>query len=273
MASMTRRHIYGVDFSGAKNAGQAMWIAGGVIEDGALRIEGCMATAALAHLGVGNDRIYAALVDIIAMKQDGIFGLDFPFSLPKELIADSSWEDFVRDFPRRYPSPEAFREGCRAAAGGKELKRATDRAAKTPFSAYNIRLYRQAYYGIGHVLRPLLIAGRAAVLPFQPAVRDLPWVIEICPASTLKAEGLYAPYKGRQPERRGDRLGILRELTSRYLSRPLPAAAEQAVQENFGGDALDSVVAAIAAHRALTTTTASTGPANEVEALEGRVYV
>ncbi len=273
MASVSRRRIYGVDFSGAQDAGKKIWIAEGYPSSAGLVIEDCR--AAVDRLGVGSTpgACLPALVEFIGERRDGAFGLDFPFSLPKELIAEASWEDLVRDFSRRYPNPEAFRQSCRALDGGKELKRATDRATKTPFSAYHKWLYRQTYYGIGQVLRPLLIEGRAAVLPFQPAARELPWVIEICPASTLKAEGLYVPYKGRQPERRGNRLDILRELTSRYLSRPLPAAAAQAVEENFGGDALDSVIAAVAAHRALINTTVWAGPANEVEALEGRVYV
>ncbi|HLB79841.1 MAG TPA: DUF429 domain-containing protein [Dongiaceae bacterium] len=268
-----RRYVYGVDFSAAKKAGEMMWIAGGLSESGGLRIDGCMAVGVLPGSGLGYDRCFATLVDIITLKQEGIFGVDFPFSLPKELIEAERWEDFVCDFPQRFASAEAFRESCRAAAGGKELKRATDRRTRTPFSAYNIRLFRQTYYGIGRVLRPLLLERRAAVLPFERAAPDLALVIETCPASTLKAEGLYLSYKGKDPERTANRLRILGALTTRYLARPVPAAAKRAVRENAGGDALDSIIAAIAAYRALRDPAALARTSDPVEALEGRVYV
>jgi hypothetical protein len=148
--------IYGVDFSGAAKAGNKIWITSGVIEGKALRVEACHRAADLPGSSQDRDRCLAALRDFIRQGEASAFGLDFPFGLPRALIQEDCWEDFIFSFSNRYPDPEAFREACRAVAGGSELKRVTDRESHTPFSPYNIRLYRQTYFGIRDVLGPLL---------------------------------------------------------------------------------------------------------------------
>lgn len=47
------RRVYGVDFSGAEDAGKKIWIAGGVIKDGVMVIEKCFKAEALAEAGEG----------------------------------------------------------------------------------------------------------------------------------------------------------------------------------------------------------------------------
>jgi hypothetical protein len=266
-------HVYGVDFSGAAQAGKRIWVTRGVIQGDALRIEACWQGADLPDSGSDRDRCLVALRDFIAKEQTSAFGLDFPFGLPCDLVKESSWEDFVLAFADHYPTPEAFRDACRAAAAGSEWKRITDRESHTPFSPYNIRLYRQTYFGIRDVIAPLVREGLAYVLPMQPARQDRPWLMEVCPASTLKREYLYwSPYKGKSKEHHRARARILEALEG---TLPLSVATplRSVILDNAGGDALDSVVAAFAAFRALCNWDNFLVGGDDVYGLEGYVYV
>ena len=64
-----------------------------------------------------------------------------------------------------------FRESCTDAAlrlgDRKELKRRTDIEAKAPFSAYNLWIYRQTYYGIKELLGPLVSKNLVNVPPLH----------------------------------------------------------------------------------------------------------
>ncbi len=59
-------------------------------------------------------------------------------------------------------------------------------------------LFRQTYYGVLDLLKPLVRTKKASILPMQEAMPGLPRLIEICPASTLKAHNCYSSYKGRR---------------------------------------------------------------------------
>jgi hypothetical protein len=266
------RQIYGVDFSGAADAGKKIWITQGVVEGEDLRIEACYRGADLPGSGVGRGRCLAALRDFIANQTDVAFGLDFPFGLPGELVKTDTWQNFVLSFPEQFLSPEAFRETCRQTVGGAELKRLTDRESRTPFSPYNIRLFRQTYYGLRDVIASLVRDKAAYVLPMQTPAPDKPWVAEICPASTLKREYLYWPYKGKSHEHREGReriLGAVEQMAPLSVSDPLRSV----ILEDAGGDALDSVVAAFAVYRALPDLAGAGTTGGSAYALEGYVYV
>jgi hypothetical protein len=271
VASSAPRQIYGVDFSGAAQAGKKIWLAQGVIEEEAWSIEACYRGADLPGSSVGRDRCLAALRDFISGAGASAFGLDFPFGLPGQLLKERRWEDFVLSFAERYTSPEAFRQACRASATGKELRRVTDKESRTPFSPYNLRLYRQTYFGIGDVLAPLVREGMACILPMQPATPGRPWVIEICPASTLRRAGLNGLYKGVRQEHYAARARILEEL-ERSVPLTIPAALRSTILDDNEGDALDSVVAAVAVWRALRSESPTVGD-NAAYTLEGYVYV
>jgi hypothetical protein len=266
------RQIYGVDFSGAADAGRRIWITRGIIDGQVLHIQACYRAAELPGSGPNRERCLAALRDFIGRQGASAFGLDFPFGLPRDLVEQTTWEDFVVSFRDRYTSPEAFREVCRSVTDGAELKRATDRESHTPFSPYNIRLYRQTYYGIRDVLAPLVRDGLARVLPMQAAAPDQPWVLEICPASTLKREYLYRPYKGKSPEHGKARKHIL-EAVERTAPLSLPGSLRSMILEDTGGDALDSLLAAFSVCRALHGVTGAAPMRDKVYSLEGYVYV
>jgi hypothetical protein len=266
------RRVYGVDFSGAAHAGKRIWITHAVIEGEALRVEACYRAADLPGSDVERDRCLAALRSFMASETHSAFGLDFPFGLPCELVGADTWADFAVSFPGRYAGPEAFRETCRSVTGGSELKRVTDRESHTPFSPYNIRLYRQTYYGIRDVLAPLVRDGLVCVLPMQAGARDKPWVLEICPASTLKQESLYQPYKGKREEHAIARKRIL-EAVEQIAPLILPGSLRSTILEDAGGDALDSLIAAFSVSRALRGAAGALPMRDKMYALEGYVYV
>ncbi len=152
-----KRRIYGVDFSGSVDAGRKIWLAAGRAEDDTLIIDECLRGEALPGSSRERETCLAALRAFIAQSGEVIFGLDFPLSVPQVVFADQTWLQFIHSFAQRFPSPQHFRDQCFKAAHGREIKRATDIESKTPFSPYNLRLYRQTYYGLRDVIGPLVI--------------------------------------------------------------------------------------------------------------------
>jgi hypothetical protein len=264
--------IIGIDFSGAAKAGDAIWIAEGHIEGKRVRIESCRPASDIAASDPERARCLPALVTFIAGQGNAIIGCDFPFSLPVAMIGAATWRAFALGLGDRFPCAEDFLADCRRRANGREIKRACDRESRVPFAAYNLRIYRQTYHGIRDVLAPLLRNGGAVVLPMQMPRPDRPWVIETCPASTLKHAGLYPSYKGRGDAARAARRQIVSGLIRRGLLAPLSRSLRRLAIENKGGDALDSIVAAAATGRALLAGAFTDTIPSRCERVEGRVY-
>jgi hypothetical protein len=273
--STVNRHIYGVDFSGAKDAGKHIWVAGGVIAGEALRIDTCRRADTLPGSSKQREQCLSTLRTFIADKSNAAFGCDFPFGLPATLVDQGSWESFVLAFPGLYESADAFKQACHEASGGSEFKRVTDQESQTPFSPYNLWIYRQTYYGIRDVLHPLVRDGTACVLPMQTPQPGRPWLLEVCPASTLKQEWPHRrySYKGREEQKREAREHILESFEDKEMLIIPDREIRAKLLENQGGDALDSVIAALAAARALRSPDGLIPPADKVYAIEGYVYV
>jgi len=246
------RRVLGVDFSGASDAGRKIWIAECKRGRGSkLTLVDLRPASELPRSGTAPEAAIAALSRHITLEPDTIVGCDFPFTVPKTVIDTASWETFVQGFPGRFADPGAFRHWALLRAGGRELRRAADRDAKTPFNSYNLRIYRQTWWGIAHLLNPLLTSGRAIVRPYQPLPSEpRPIVIEACPACSLKELGFYPPYKGRTGAHRRERKAVLRKLTAAGLLEPPATRLHDIMLDNVGGDALDAVIAAIAAAHA-----------------------
>jgi nicotinamide-nucleotide amidase len=261
--------VVGVDFSGAAQAGKAIWIASGPIDGDTIRIERLIPATELPNGAAARDRALAALVDYMAGETDAAIGLDFPFGLPKRFVRERDWFGFVRAFPKRFPTVESL-----SALGGtprSEPRRVCDSEAKTPFSAINRRVVHQTWAGIALVLRPLILADLARVPPMQRPRDGAPILLEICPASTLKAEGIYWSYKGRSTACRAARRAILDTLVARGLLARPARAIERTATDDVGGDALDAIVAAVGAHRALYDPRIAAKP-DAVAAKEGVVF-
>jgi hypothetical protein len=128
------------------------------------------------------------------------------------------------------------------------------------------------------VIGPLSRTPRTAVLPFQ--YRRLPTaervLVECCPSSVLK--GLNLPHQNyKQPT--GGPLTRRRKLTRHRLLAALeefvhiPANFRRVAMRNPGGDALDAVIAAAGAWRAVLTADHSALARHPRYKREGRLYV
>ena len=260
----------GVDFSGARDAGKAIWIADGIPVDGGLEVERLRCAGDLPDGGTGRTAALSALRVHLAGQKNALIGLDFPFGLPADLIDTPGWPAFARGFSRRYPDPEVFREACRRHTGGKELKRRTDRRTATPFCAYNLRLYRQTYWGIAQVLAPLSEDARVAIVPVLDRPGASATLAETCPASSLKRLDCYRPYKGREPALATARQAVLDRLKHEGL-RCSDAIADKTVKD-IGGDALDALIAAMTMWRVATMPGARFSARDAIDAVEARVF-
>jgi len=265
------RWAHGIDFSGAKDAGRKIWVATGLIRDKELEITDCRPAKGLPGSGKELHKCLTALVDFISGQRGAIFGIDFPFGLPVSLVREDTWESFVLSFTNRFRHPEEFKERCFSAANNRELVRTTDKEQRTPFSPYNLWLYKQTYYGIGHVIKPLIRQRRVSFLPMQKPITELSWVIEICPASTLKNSGCNLHYKGKSPGHRAQRLQILKEIKEIWNVK-IPQYLETEILDNSGGDALDSVIAAFATFSNLPNLFGPSVSEKRIYMLEGYVY-
>lgn len=265
------RKIYGVDFSGAKDAGSRAWITGGKIEHDLLRIDICEPIRNLPGSSKVRDQALSALCQFILESKDGIFGMDFPLGIPSQVTEHKFWPDMIRSFTADYANAEMFRSMCFENSGRQECRRKTDLESETPFSPYNLRMFRQTYYGIRDVVLPLLDTG-AIFLPMQSPKPGVPWIIEICPASTLKSHQIYSlPYKGRSQIAEANRQKILNALHGVAASQ-LTFDQQKRIIENRGGDALDSLIAALATFNAHRNKVFQKVP-EQPYAFEGHVYL
>jgi hypothetical protein len=147
----------------------------------------------------------------------------------------------------------------------------TDLESHTPFCPYNLRVYRQSFFGIRDLLLPLVCDRKACVLPMQTPVPGRPLLLEICPASLLKRENLYSPYKGKSRRHRVARMRILRWI-AKTGTLSLPAEVQSRALHNSEGDALDSILAAFTLLRVLKNTSGLAVANNSAYAVEGHVY-
>lgn len=266
--------VYGVDFSGAKKAGTKIWIASATIVKDALKIEDCRQAKDLPGSATAREQCLGALRHFISTQKGCAFGFDFPFGLPGVLVKANSWEEFVLSFSNHYPGPQEFRDTCWVAAGNRELRRDTDKVSQTPFSPYNLRLYRQTYYGIRDVLAPLVRDQLVCVLPMQRTSSGKPWLFEICPASTLKQIiGLQLQYKGSSKNNSAGRARILERIKETSALVIQTSALQSKILDDPNGDALDSVIAAFATFRTLRILARSSIQWSDNYALEGYIYV
>lgn len=218
----------------------------------------------LSDFGPDRAPCLAALRRFITERPTSAFGLDFPFGLPAAVLTAPCWTEFVASFAAACPDGQALRALCG------ERRRATDLERRAPLAPANLRLYRQTYFGIRDVLAPLVAEDRVCVLPMQYRRRGRAWLIEVCPASTLRREGLPTSYKGATDPDRATRERILRALDGQGVS--VPEGPRDRALANAPGDALDAIVAAYACHRALAGGFALDACRAE-HLLEGYIYV
>lgn len=238
--------VHGIDFSGGRSAGNNSWIASGSLDEGSLKIDACQTGSSLSGSSTQREPFLEALRSWIREQESCAIGLDFPFGMPAELVEEETWLDFVVNFPKHHSDADMFRMACQRASPGAELKRETDEEMDTPFSPYNLRMYKQTYHGIADVLAPLVREGDVCVLPMMEPEPDKPWLIEVCPSSTMRAQGQKMSYKGSTQEHRAARTRILKQLQGSGKLTIRAQGVLSNVLRDSGGDALDAVIGAYA---------------------------
>lgn len=156
----------------------------------------------------------------------------------------------------------------------KEPKRLTDIDTKSPWSPIFNYLHKQTYYGIKNVLYPLILNNSVSIHPMQSLEKSKPWVIEICPSSTLKFENLNCSHKKKgkkAKESENNRKLILQRLVEKRLITDISPEAWVFAVGDKEGDALDSIIAAAATYRALNKNFSI--PDSELYKLEGYIYI
>ena len=274
--------IYGVDFSGAKLAGENIWIARLIPWRRSYEL---VELSRLRSLCGTADRepALAHLVRLIAESEDALWGLDFPFGLPVEVVVEgATWAQQLRWVSQWEHGAYALGEECvrRALRVGRSMhiRRATDQEARTPFDCYHYRIIFQTYHGMRDVLAPLSGVRGTAILPFHyhrlASARRV--IVESCPGSTLKRLGLphqnYKQAEGGSLTRR--RLRTRHEILSAVSADiAISPGHRRTIMRNAGGDALDAVIAALGASQAWRDANHQFIPRHARYRREGRLYI
>lgn len=279
--------VYGVDFSGAQDAGRNIWLAeavvtaetdGGDVFDGeGLRVVDCRPATEWFDGPADREAVLPALTAFLGGLGGGVaVGLDFPFGLPAPLVGVDDWETFLHRFPGCFSSPDELRRRCseRAELLGDDGKTKLFRATDEPLSAlspYDLRLQAQTFYGIRDVLRPLVTSDAVRVHPMQRPAPDKVSLLEVYPAGVLDELGLHhTKYKDGSDAGRERREEIVAGLGDAGVAID-DDVRNRAIADD-GGDALDALVAAVGTYRN-TRDPNTLYTTDECRAIEGHIYV
>jgi hypothetical protein len=266
---VTPEFVYGVDFSGARDAERNVWIAGGPLTEDGLDVETLGTAKSVLDGDVsGRAETHAGLVDWLRDRESAAVGLDFSFGLPSTLLdatenQPADWTAFLDSFPPADCSdPDAFedwgKQRTRDATDGDRafLKRETDGpvGASSPYGFIGSTI---TFHGVRDVLAPLVLGSDggeavATAAPMQGTTFQAPLtLLETYPAGVLDRLGLQRrSYKGASDEEQEARRRNLDGLLD-ATDLTVDEADRETVIGNTGGDALDAVVAAAAALRAV----------------------
>jgi len=269
-------NVRGVDFSGAAEPGTSIWLTEGSwdAETAVLTVERCR-SAAERFDETAREPVLAALRTWL--ETGGVTGIDVSFGLPRPLLpAVSDWPAACRWIASEFETEDALAmqsalktRARESGADGVELKRRTDvvTGANSPYSF--ITRY-QTLHAIRDVLDPLVTDGRVSVEPMAPRDAEAT-LLEAYPAATLRKLGLPdTTYKNdaKYPDAPNRRETILDGLCAWGVE--LDDGLRPVLLEDSGGDALDSVVAAVATARAAER---SFEPTGEYHPVEGCIYI
>ncbi len=290
------RRVFGVDFSAARDAGSHIWICRAHPGSDGIRVESVDPLSELPGGAVDREVALPALVQKVTESPRSAWGFDFSFGLPQAILGAlapgvSRYGDQL-GVVAGFAQADTLRAQCIGVSPDAELRRRTDDEASTPFSPYNLRIYKQTFHGLTEVVRPLHARPEVAVLPFdalpqagvQPGER-LPfnraasgtvphiYLLEVCPASVLAKLGYPTRgYKGGSEPATETRQGILSRLIDDGLVRPMSRAQRNRVIDDEEGDALDAVLAAVGAWRGTRDYDHAALRADPMYGLEGFVY-
>lgn len=259
--------ILGIDFSGAQDAGRHIWITEGTVNGSVLEVTACQQATDYLNCTADQDSVYKHLVHLIETQQNATVGIDFPFSIPeaafRSIFTVSRWEDFITVPRWRNLNPDTFQGQCKNACGNALRDTEAIHRADCPYSQ---RVYKQLFYGIRDVLQPLVETG-VSVAPMVNTGSSVT-VLETYPAATLARGDQFfaARYKGQSgtTARRQHNVQALSQLPVIDLG----TISQQKVIDDTDGDALDSLIAAVATFKA------SGSPFNvtPMTPVEGHIY-
>lgn len=236
---------YGVDWSGAARAGDKVWVAE-------------LDTAARVVLSVRRPwqrQSAAGTVDGVAAwlasLTDAWVAFDFPFGLAAcdraTLLGDDLPDDpraWGAALTQRFPSVNDFIQAATDRGLIGVNRRATDGAS--PFGPLLLQLIRQTYWGLRLLAQT---STQAALLPWDHAHTATVRVLETCPAVLLRALGeSNVGYKLR-PGSDLARTALLDNVLAATGWTCAPEVRQAAITDREG-DALDAVLAGLAAWRA-----------------------
>jgi hypothetical protein len=243
--------VLGLDFTSTPSALKPLRVAQGELDSGSLRlIEPHKAFRSMADFE-----------DLLSSDHQWIAGIDFPFGLPQEFVAEMQWplewSTYVKQVGAR--TREEFcslLEGYAAGRpeGRKQHLRATDRAAnaRSPMMVFFTPVAKMFYEGAIRLAR-----SPVSVVPVRPTP-DRRIVVEAYPSLVAQKVLGKEPYKtGRSasaPEALRDvRRRLLEHVRAGALSKEYGVQLElsdglaQACVEDGSGDCLDAVLCAVQA--------------------------
>jgi hypothetical protein len=217
----------GIDWSGAREARRKIWAA-------RLRCAGGGAeVASLLRPFPGHTlaEIVRGLVPWLERQEFDVAGLDFCFGLAaphmRALGLPLTGPAAVgAELRLRFADADAFR-----LAVGPERRRQTDSARRAPFCPTNLRMYRQTFRGLSALAR--------LSLPVPPWRVGEPAVVEILPADVSRRLGATGKSTPQQRDEAVARLAAAGVAVEPGIRRTILADRD--------GDALDAVLAAVAA--------------------------
>ena len=277
LSSLTR--VYGVDFSGARLAGLTAWRAVLDIVPSKPRLVSVDSLALLAGAPERDVVLPWLVADILNTSQLAV-GIDAPFTMPTAMSPVGTYREeiaWVSTFADAPTMGRTLADDALKRFGVRHVRRETDRLSRTPFDSYHYRIVHQTFHVIRDVCGELARDAKTAILPFDYANLSAAErvVVETCPSSTLKRLAL--PFRGyKQPgklpitkERRAVRATILDALRER-MTVPEPLAKK--ALGDPGGDALDSILAALGTFESLRATDHETLRSDLRLCREGWVY-
>ena len=250
--------VVGIDFSGARLSGLNAWISRTEVlpDRGRLKL---VQLSPLGKLAPSDDRddVNAYLVQQVEQSQSSLWGFDFPFGLPIELKL-GTWAKQLQTIGRFDGDAKKYGhflvDRTRQISDAMHIRRVTDRETQTPFDCYHYRIIYQTFHGMRDILRHIHTSPETAVLPFQFDKLDVDSssvkriVVEACPSSTLKRLGLpHRMYKqaGVKPLT-AEKIAVRKTILATVEKIVEVTAAQRKVMlANPGGDALDSLLAAV----------------------------
>jgi hypothetical protein len=270
--------VYGVAYGDGGSEATETWVGRGVVTADGLSVDRCAPADEWFDAPEAPPETPTLTTFLADLPPTAAVGLDFPFGLPEAVVAEETWEAFLRCLPSWVDGPDDLRRRCERHLGTTGTPTAPDarlRATDAPLSAmspFAEPIVASTFYGLRDVLRPLVLSDAVRVLPMTSPHPDRPFAIEVYPAGTLVDLDLFvAGYEGGDDEARSIRAGTLESLPD-ATDHPLEIADGAFEAAVAGRAAFDCVVATIAVYRNSRTASALT-VSDPQRLLEGQVFV